>query len=1443
MVVPSASTLDTLARLPPVPASAPLSCYVIFNSKSLFGAVLFLNWEDCRFYVMQDGCTDRSRFDSISLALESISRFKKPGVEAVAVRQCSELYGPAIFLSEDDCSFFLVQKAGEPLVVYQKFKYLLDAVKFITDEYISDGTDEDDKEDDDDDDDDEDDDVLLIELKEHDVGRKKFAAVHSKMPTDIDEEDDDELEEDDHLTTTPIDLGANKEQNKELEAENKVPTQEPDELEEDGDDKHEKDRISDGDDVKNGGDGGDSEEHGDDKHEKDVDVNGGDGGDNDGDDIDSDDNNDDDDDHNKGDEDYIPAEDPDNNELKKVATASAHHLIPTTEKQRTSSLVNLYTNGLDLPKYNQLHKAQQPVAADAPGFREALENIVIPAEMMFLYQHCLAKPKESFFISATAHIQVISKACGLSPQEMIKMRGWVFLKKKSSKGAPYRYQSFSDSVYETMLAGAANEFNPRILVYRFQDVVEKMRTGYTDMTSKFPQPIVVPSRKTSKKRGQEGQPLAKYHRGLSIKEEDMLAVQNYSKKIRNYFEKYHLGVCSVHAIFANVVLPDYALFFPLCNKLFHFCHTETSYIATLHDALRVFYGPYSISEDGVASKQSWIESPHLFSVQLLLKLGKVGVLSLESYEEVVSSDFYSLMDNKEKKTAGNFTARDNAVLIRYRVQSFYKQQVANSKTTNKGNKSRRSPALSSKTSPAKKSPPAPTAKMPIDTPAPAPPKVAPPGFLNLLNTQAERKLPPSSTIRKLGLLKFASSGRGSSDTILPLNPHRPVVNNEMAIEDDLGPFESAAPETVKAFGPVLVILPDDGGVDMVLVELSPLDVYYRESLRLDSHSMTYMSSVPSFEEMRRLGYSFQFYSSTKDFVSDSFAVLRGATNPIVATVMDQVMPLSHSYLAHFKLLAHHGDYQVKRDSCNRAGGVGKGYRVDLGACDHNYTGENTTGLGPTPRTNGGVKCFNVRTGDDVIDSAREDLREYFGCQMDAVQLIVDKVRQENGYKRIFNDFTREESFASKLREELKATYSRAEVSSNFVTLLDGNDGCSYHKDAKNCSRPSYDWTCCVATTVQSTSSGRLYRAVTNLNSREACGRAMEEETKFASFKLGLEAEMERIDSSYKEIFGERVEDVPTAQTFTDLYLKDDLPWIEEADDRGNLMRYISAATAPSRDLFLSTATSAVYNLRQQDEDLGCTITVGFLFIALYMSSYQHFNAILAAIKEDEGLLEMIRSDLPGTYWEVSERLFPSKFWSGKNPRFSPSGIDFKKLFVENKTNFEVAVGEMKELLKLVNTTIDPEAVPAKIKEMAGSYNLPGLNVFRLQLFVPLAALCGLVLHNNLFHADYIKPAEGVHNGSYAALNNAGFEMHRHSDTLLNICGQVGLPRRHSLGECLTCESHRGIKRYDLFLHGQDLFHLFLLDTVFSVQQKVYNSNEWVAIATTTLAKLQSEDCA
>ena len=71
-------------------------------------------------------------------------------------------------------------------------------------------------------------------------------------------------------------------------------------------------------------------------------------------------------------------------------------------------------------------------------------------------------------------------------------------------------------------------------------------------------------------------------------------------------------------------------------------------------------------------------------------------------------------------------------------------------------------------------------------------------------------------------------------------------------------------------------------------------------------------------------------------------------------------------------------------------------------------------------TNGGVGCFKDSTGNEELDSAQEDLRLYFGSLMDSVQLVVDQVREKHGYARIYNDFTREESFAAKVRDHVNA---------------------------------------------------------------------------------------------------------------------------------------------------------------------------------------------------------------------------------------------------------------------------------------------------------------------------------------------------------------------------------------------------------------------------------------
>jgi hypothetical protein len=206
---------------------------------------------------------------------------------------------------------------------------------------------------------------------------------------------------------------------------------------------------------------------------------------------------------------------------------------------------------------------------------------------------------------------------------------------------------------------------------------------------------------------------------------------------------------------------------------------------------------------------------------------------------------------------------------------------------------------------------------------------------------------------------------------------------------------------------------------------------------------------------------------------------------------------------------------------------------------------------------------------------------------------------------------------------------------------------------------------------------------------------MSGKTHFAVFNHGLETEMSRINASHKEVYGDGP-DAPTANTFAKLHLSDDLPWVTKDDVEGDSVSCILVASAPSRDLFLSTAASAVCNMRQLDEGPGCHTTVGLLLICLHMSSYQQLHTILRTIKDDPCLLERIETDLPRVHWDASEQLFP-KFWGGAHARFVPSGFDFKLQFVENNTKFEAAVSELKELLKLVNASSDRSAVTSKIK--------------------------------------------------------------------------------------------------------------------------------------------------
>jgi hypothetical protein len=92
--------------------------------------------------------------------------------------------------------------------------------------------------------------------------------------------------------------------------------------------------------------------------------------------------------------------------------------IPTQLKQRTSSVARLYTNGIDVPLYGKLHKAQHPVSAETPEFSEVLKIISITPPQLLLFQRFIDKSKDSFFMLATAHVQVVATAaCNLTPHK------------------------------------------------------------------------------------------------------------------------------------------------------------------------------------------------------------------------------------------------------------------------------------------------------------------------------------------------------------------------------------------------------------------------------------------------------------------------------------------------------------------------------------------------------------------------------------------------------------------------------------------------------------------------------------------------------------------------------------------------------------------------------------------------------------------------------------------------------------------------------------------------------------------------------------------------------------------------------------------------------------------------------------------------------------------
>jgi hypothetical protein len=113
-------------------------------------------------------------------------------------------------------------------------------------------------------------------------------------------------------------------------------------------------------------------------------------------------------------------------------------------------------------------------------------------------------------------------------------------------------------------------------------------------------------------------------------------------------------------------------------------------------------------------------------------------------------------------------------------------------------------------------------------------------------------------------LDFVKGGRDSAITEDPAATEEPPggYNDESngsigAIEDDPGPFSLVGETGVSKLKTVLLlILPESGDVNVVIIELLLLDIYYRHKLQVDRHAMTYLDKIPSFDQLCAQGCNF-----------------------------------------------------------------------------------------------------------------------------------------------------------------------------------------------------------------------------------------------------------------------------------------------------------------------------------------------------------------------------------------------------------------------------------------------------------------------------------------------------------------------------------------------------------------------------------------------------------
>ncbi|KAG9288568.1 hypothetical protein G9A89_003271 [Geosiphon pyriformis] len=495
-----------------------------------------------------------------------------------------------------------------------------------------------------------------------------------------------------------------------------------------------------------------------------------------------------------------------------------------------------------------------------------------------------------------------------------------------------------------------------------------------------------------------------------------------------------------------------------------------------------------------------------------------------------------------------------------------------------------------------------------------------------------------------------------------------------------------------------------------------------------------------------------------------------------------------------------------RDNCPSAGcGPQRCMRIDLGCAGLNFqpNPDRTDPLGRcAPATSLCGKSF-FEKDKELGKAVRADL----GQLIDALSKTKDELQQKNKQlfpHQAFPDASRHSRYGINLRKYLFAKHTRCEWVTIQLKSLNRGDVTKGHYDTQNCGLPGYNITGALCFNFMD-SYGECWSLKILVNSRKPIGNHLY--PGFPNIYAGMMRQVDAINCRYAHLMDIQYKgEFPvglaplTARTYRSMFLNSGMPWkhinLRSKGDKGRPVKVysFSVISAIQRDLSLSMIVSALKHV-QSHHSLSEDKLLELAIAASYQNSYLRFYYLLT-----EYLPKNFQE-----YYTKSMEVFGA-FFGGPEPRFSATGLDFGKVYMDGvygQQRMDLAVSEFKKLFLWMNSrtfhedrrhgrgreTTDIEGVHQRVKQTLDVFdNSPlvqgGMKLeiqeFRLLKVAQICALAGIHLkeHPILTKFIYIVKETGGH-----SLLLQGVDQYRHqnSDIGTENTGE-GLLQRQVKGE-------------------------------------------------------------